>query len=139
MTSVKSPTAGPVPYLLLPGTARQALTFYQQVFGGQLQLANFEQFQRSDGAPDLIAHGELSEGPVRLFAADSVGGEDTLKMRGLHFALLGVADAAEMATWFEALAAEGTVIDPLVMRPWGDTDGQVRDRFGVRWLLGFQH
>ena len=29
-------------------------------------------------------------------------------------------------------------MDPLQVRPWGDSDGQVVDRFGVHWLIGLQ-
>lgn len=54
------------------------------------------------------------------------------------FALLGVADAATSSRWFDALAEDGTVLDPLQERPWGDVDGQVRDRYGVTWLIGYQ-
>ena len=54
--------AGLVPYLYLPGTAREALTFYQGVFGGELQLHTYKQFQREDGPGEAIAHGELGAG-----------------------------------------------------------------------------
>lgn len=53
------------------------------------------------------------------------------------FALLGTADPTTMRAWFAALAEGGTVTDPLQRRAWGDHDGQVTDRFGIRWLVGF--
>ena len=56
----------------------------------------------------------------------------------MHFSLLGTADAATLRIWFEQLSEGGTVMDPLQVRPWGDSDGQVVDRFGVHWLIGFQ-
>jgi PhnB protein len=31
------------------------------------------------------------------------------------------------------------VVDDLQRRPWGASDGQVRDRYGVRWLIGYEH
>lgn len=130
--------AGLVPYLYLPGTAREALTFYQGVFGGELQLHTYKQFQREDGPGEAIAHGELGSGPVALFASDAAEGEPTLSMTGMHFSLLGTADAATLRIWFEQLSDGGTVMDPLQVRPWGDSDGQVVDRFGVHWLIGFQ-
>jgi PhnB protein len=60
----------PTPYLNLPGTARDALTFYQQVFGGEVSLHTFADFSRADGPADAIAHGILN-GPVSLFASDA--------------------------------------------------------------------
>ena len=37
---------GLTPYLSFPGTARQALTFYQAVFGGELVLNTLADFNR---------------------------------------------------------------------------------------------
>lgn len=61
-----------------------------------------------------------------------------LAVSGLSFALLGTADAETLTAWFAALGDGGTINDPLQVRPWGDTDSQVTDRFGIRWLIGFR-
>ena len=126
----------PAPYLLFPGTARQALDFYHQVFGGELTLHTFGQFGRTDGPADAIAHGGLS-GPVSLFAADAAG-EEPFGSSGLMFSLLGATSASGLRAWFDALAEGGTVREALQVRAWGATDGQVVDRYGVRWLIGFE-
>lgn len=39
---------------------------------------------------------------------------------------------------FSALADGGEIVDALQQRQWGDYDGIVLDRYGVRWLIGFQ-
>ncbi|WP_405219326.1 VOC family protein [Agrococcus sp. Ld7] len=93
---------------------------------------------RTDGPPDAIGHGMLS-GAVTLFVTDAVGDDEPLEMHGAALALLGTADGPTLTTWFDALAAGGTVLDALQERPWNATDGQVRDRYGVRWLIGFEH
>lgn len=129
--------AGLVPYLMLPGTAREALTRYHEIFGGELQLNSYADFGRDDGPADAIAHGQLT-GPVSLFAADVTGDEEPFRMRGGTFSLLGTAEPATLEEWFRALAEDGEVLEPLAARAWGDHDGQVRDRFGVHWLVGFQ-
>ena len=61
---------GLTPYLHFPGTARGALSFSREVFGGELVLHTLAEFGRSDGPADAIAHGML-QGPVELFAADA--------------------------------------------------------------------
>jgi PhnB protein len=129
--------SAPVPYLFLPGTARAALEFYHGVFGGELALHTFAEFSREDGPPDAIAHGVLA-GPVRLYASDAAGDERPLDAQGLSFALLGAADPDTLERWFAALADGGRVVDPLVARPWGAHDGTVVDRFGLRWLVGYE-
>jgi len=129
---------GLVPYLLLPGNAAEALAFYAQVFGGQVQQFTYEQAGRADGPASAIAHGMLLGGPVELAAADAATGEGTASMSGMFFSLLGTADPATLASWFDALAEGGSVIDPLQKRPWGDYDGTLVDRFGISWLIGHQ-
>jgi PhnB protein len=128
---------GITPYLSFPGTARQALTFYQEVFGGELVVNTLADFGREDGPDDAVAHGML-RGPVELFASDAAPGEPSLRIEGVLFSLLGTAEASTLEAWFGALCDGGTDIDPLQLRAWGDHDGQVTDRFGVRWLIGYQ-
>lgn len=128
----------PTPYLHLPGTAREALTFYGEVFGCGVQLHTFEEFGRSDGPADAIAHGYLEDGPVRLFAADVAGDERPLRCEGMMLSLLGTTTPSTLRTWFTGLSAGGRVVDDLQTRPWGASDGQVVDRFGLHWLIGFE-
>jgi PhnB protein len=131
------PGAAPIPYLLLPGTAREGLTRYRDVFGGDLELHTYGDFGRSDGPADAIAHGILT-GPVLLFGADAGPDEDAFSSTGLLLSLLGAAEPAVLRGWFDGLADGGRVLDPLTERPWHAWDGRVRDRFGVTWLLGWE-
>jgi PhnB protein len=129
---------GPKPYILFPGTAREALTFYGDVFGCAVQLHTFAEFNRADGPADAIAHGYLVGGSVALFGADVAGDERPLRSEGLMQALLGTADPSTLRTWFSRLSEGGRVVDDLQTRPWGASDGQVIDRYGLHWLIGFE-
>lgn len=129
--------AAPLVYITFPGNARDALGFYADVFGGSLSLHTFAEFGRTDGDPDAIAHGTL-DGVVSLAGSDAANGEDAVEVRGLMLSLLGAAAPAILHEWFDALADGGTAVDPLQTRPWGATDGQVVDRFGLRWLIGYE-
>lgn len=124
-------------YIWFPGNAETALHYYQGVFGGTLELHTLADFARTDGPPDAIAFGMLS-GPVTLQGSDAIGDDQPVSMVGSSIALLGTADAATLTSWFDQLADGGTVIDPLKERGWGASDGQVVDRFGVRWLIGYE-
>jgi PhnB protein len=128
----------PTPYLHLPGTARQALAFYGEVFGCSVTLHSFAELGRTDGPGDLIAHGYLTGGPVSLFAADVAGDEPALRCEGIMLALLGTAAPDTLRRWFASLSEGGRVVDDLQVRPWGAVDGQVIDRHGLHWLLGFE-
>lgn len=128
----------PTPYLHFRGNAREALTFYAEVFGCDVQLHTFAEFGRADGRADAIAHGYLVEGPVALFAADVAGDEPAFRCEGMMLSLLGTAPPSTLRTWFSTLSEGGRVVDDLQARPWGASDGRVVDRYGLHWLIGFE-
>ena len=128
----------PTPYLHFAGTAREALGFYAEVFGCSAQLHTFEEFNRTDGPGEAIAHGYLTDGPVGFFASDAADGEPGFRCEGLMFSLLGSADPSTLRGWFAKLSVGGRVVDELQARPWGASDGQVIDRYGLHWLIGFE-
>ena len=129
-------TTAAVPYFCFPGNARRALERYARIFGGDLDLHTYAAFGRTDGPDDDIAHGMLT-GPVTVFACDAGADEDGFHSVGLFLSLLDAAPVDDLRRWFAELSAGGRVIDPLQKRAWGDWDGQVRDAFGVTWLIGF--
>ena len=128
----------PAPYLHFPGTAREALSFYGEVFGCRVQLHTFAEFSRTDGPAEAIAHGYLTDGPVALFAADVAGDEPAFRCEGMMLSLLGTVPAPTLRTWFSDLSDGGHVVHDLEKRPWGASDGQVIDRYGLHWLIGFE-
>lgn len=128
----------PTPYVHFPGTAREALTFYGDVFGGSVQLHTFAEFHRTDGPADAVAHGGLHEGPIRLFGSDVAGDEPPVHCEGLMLSLLGSAAPSTLKKWFSRLSEGGHVVDDLQKRSWGASDGRVIDRFGLHWLIGFE-
>src|SRR6478609_1151252 len=93
-------------YVSFPGTAREALGFYADVFGGELALFTYEEFNRTDGPPDAIAHGQLS-GAVALAGSDAAPGEKSVRFEGLMLSLLGTAEPAVLHQWFDKLAVDG--------------------------------
>ena len=129
---------GPIPYFHFRGTAREALTFYGEVFGCPVQLHTFEQFNRTDGPAEAIAHGHLVDGPVRLFASDVVRVEPSFRCEGMMLSLLGTPPSSDLKLWFARLSEGGHVVYDLQARPWGASDGQVIDRYGLHWLIGFE-
>ena len=128
----------PKPYISFPGNARQALGFYADVFGGDLQLNTNADFSNDAGPGDAIAHGVLSGGLVTLYGSDTSPGENPVRVEGLLFSLLGTAEPDVLHRWFDRLADGGAIVDPLAPKPWGASDGQVIDRYGIAWLIGYE-
>ena len=141
MTERRSSIGGltdPRPYIQLPGTAREALAFYGEVFDCTVELHTYAEFGRSDGPADAVAHGYLTGGPVSIFISDVSEDEAPFRCEGMVLSLLGTAAPSTLRTWFACLAEGGRIVDDLQERPWGASDGHVVDRFGVPWLIGFE-
>lgn len=124
------------PYLSFGTTARAAMTFYQEVLGGELVLSTFGEYGAADSpAADQIMHARLeTPSGINLMAADTPPGMETSPMGGFAISLSGD-DEAELRGYWDKLAEGGTIVVPLEVQMWGDTFGQLIDRFGVSWMV----
>ena len=125
------------PHIGFRNNARQAMEFYQSVFGGKLTLNTFKEFHASQdlSEDDKIMHAELDTGNgIFLMAADT---PNSMEYRpGTNFGLsLSGENAAELTTFFKKLSAGGMVTMPLEKAVWGDTFGMCTDKFGVAWMV----
>ena len=124
------------PYISFNGTARQALEFYQGVFGGDLSVHTFGEYG-DPGAPgaDNIMHGMLeSAGGLTLMGADMPPGMEFDPGNNMAVSLSGE-DAEELRGYWGKLSEGGTVSVPLEKQMWGDEFGMCEDQFGVTWLV----
>ena len=123
-------------YISFGDNARAAMTFYQQVLGGTLELHTFGEYGAAhEGYADLIMHGVLeTDDGLTLMGADSPPGLSRTVGNNITLSLSGDDDAA-LRQRFERLAEGGTVDVPLEKQMWGDVFGQLTDRFGLGWLV----
>ncbi len=125
------------PYLSFRDNAREAMEFYQSVFGGELTISTFGEFQASDdpAEQDKVMHSLLStDGGLVLMAADTPNRMDLTPGSNFSISLSGT-DEPELRGYWTMLSDGGTVATPLGPAPWGDTFGMCSDRFGVNWLI----
>jgi PhnB protein len=125
------------PYLGFRDNARQAMDFYQSVFGGELVRSTFEEYQASEdpAEKDKIMHSTLTtENGLVLMAADTPNTMDYTSGTNISVSLSGD-DDAELRGYWEKLSEGGTVGMPLEQAPWGDSFGMCTDKFGVSWLV----
>jgi PhnB protein len=124
------------PYLSFTDNARQAMEFYQGVFGGTLTFNTFGEY----GAPDApeannIMHGQLeTDSGYTLMGADTPPGMEYNPGTNITVSLSGD-DADELRGYWAKLSDGGTVSVPLEKQMWGDEFGQCVDRFGIGWLV----
>ena len=136
-------------HLNFPGTARQALDFYQSVFGGQVHATSYAEVGMPQDAPDAqkTVFGALNaENGVRLMAYDIPGRSDsftggTRREQGMtitdqpFFVSLGSDSLDELSEYWEKLADNAEIIEPLAASQWSAGFGMLTDQFGVTWTL----
>jgi PhnB protein len=125
------------PYLSFRDNAREAMEFYQSVFGGELTISTFGEFQASDdpAEQDKVMHSLLStDGGLVLMASDTPNRMDLTPGSNFSISLSGT-DEPELRGYWAMLSDGGTMAMPLGPAPWGDMFGMCSDRFGVNWLI----
>jgi PhnB protein len=125
------------PYLNFRGNAREAMEFYKGVFGGNLTISTFGEFQAptEPSEADLVMHADL-EGPegIRFFAADAPSHMTFTPGTNFSMSLSGESED-ELRGYFDKLSAGGSVTMPLEKASWDDTFGMLTDKFGTQWLV----
>lgn len=125
------------PYINFKNTTRQAMEFYKSIFGGELRLSTFKEFNASqDPSEDnMIMHAELNSGSGIVFmAADTPRRMEYHPGANIRMSLTGD-DEAELTGYFRKLSAGGQVSQPLEKAPWGDMFGMCTDKFGIAWFV----
>jgi PhnB protein len=124
------------PYLSFPGTARDAMAYYQSAFGGELVLTACGESGEEDAAvADKIMHAMLeTPGGLTLMAADTPPGMDYSPGNTITVSLSGE-NGDELRGYWDKLADGGQVTMPLEKQMWGDEFGMVIDRFGTPWMV----
>jgi PhnB protein len=125
------------PYLHFQDQAREAMDFYQGVFGGELTMQTYAEIGMS-GHPsndDRIMHSQLvTPHGLILMGADVPDGMPYEPGTAISISLSGD-DEPALRGFYDALADGGNVIEPLRQAPWGDTFGACVDRFGTSWMV----
>lgn len=129
------------PYLMLDGTAREAIQFYEKALGAKVEgLSTFgdmpanPNFPMPEEAKGRVAHATLKlSGDAQLMISDSFPGSSPTPGNRLSICLnLAAANATEV---FDALAAGGQVIMPLEQTFFSPAYGMVTDKFGITFQI----
>jgi PhnB protein len=125
------------PYLSFRDNAREAMTFYHSVFGGELTLSTFGEMQASHESSDddKVMHSQLEtpDGLV-IMGADTPAGMEHRPQSGVSVSLSGD-DEGKLRGYWDRLSEGGAVTVPFEKAPWGDTFGMCVDRFGTSWMV----
>jgi PhnB protein len=125
------------PYLNFKDNARQAMEFYQTVFGGKLTMNTFKEYHASEDPKeaDKIMHAALeADNGIVFMAADTPNSLEYRSGASISMSLSG-ANETELTGYFQKLSKGGAIGMPLEKAPWGDTFGMCIDQFGVNWMV----
>ena len=129
------------PYLFFNGSCEQAVEFYRQALGAEVEM-----MMRYKESPEPLPPGKLPPGFEEKIMHSSfrVGGTLVMASDGCEngkpkfegFSLsLSVPNKAEADRAFAALAKGGQVQMPLTKTFWSPCFGMVQDRFGIGWMI----
>jgi len=130
------------PYLNFLDTAKDAMTFYQSVFGGELTMSSFAELGAGDDVSpdevDWIMHAQLvTPSGYTLMASDTPKyRRDDAAGHNSYVSISGPqADDAELRGFWTKLEDGAEIEQALAVAPWGDAFGSLKDKFGQGWLI----
>lgn len=132
-------SSGVNPCIVFNGNARQALEFYREVFGGELEVGTVADF----GSPESPNADKVMHARLETDAGYTLMGWDFPDDRpghppyqpGNNVAVFIGGDDDELRGYFEKLSVGGTVTLPLEKQVWGDEAGSLVDQFGISWMF----
>jgi PhnB protein len=128
------------PYLFFSGRCEEALEFYRQALGAQVETVIRFNEAPDPTPPDLlqagfenkVMHSSFTVNGIRLMASD--GCDDKSTLHGFQLAL-SVDTEANAHEVFTALGEGGNVQMPLSKTFWSSCFGMVADKFNVVWMV----
>jgi PhnB protein len=125
-------------HLNFRGEAREALVFYQSVFGGETMLVTHSQTYPSFAPEeaDHIAYGQVesAEG-FRIMAFDVPTSRPYAPGESPVFVSVRGTGIDELTGYWTKLSAGATIIQAFGPAGWSPLYGMLKDRFGVTWVL----
>ena len=123
-------------YVNFAGTCGEAFRFYEKHLGGTIGMMMThgqapDQSQVKPEWKDAVLHARISVGCTELMGADIPSAQP---MRSAYLSL-GVESDAEAERIFSALADGGEVFMPMQETFFATRFGQLRDRFGINWMI----
>lgn len=123
------------PYLVFPGNCREAMNFYQKIFGGEITIMmtfGDSPMPVPNESRDRIFNAELVTGEFKMKASDDIPGYEV--SQGTNVSLFLTFDSENQKTEiFNRLAVGGTVQFPIE-----DNFGMVKDKYGIQWMVSHE-
>jgi len=123
-------------YVNFAGNCREAFRFYEQHLGGKItMMMTHGEGPQANAAPpdwkDAILHARMTVGETELMGADIPKAQP---MRSAYLTLIAGSTKEAEKVWAD-LASGGEIFMPLAETFFAFRFGQLRDKFGVNWMI----
>lgn len=132
------------PYITLPGTAREALKLYSEVFKTEPEAVSYFSDVPPDGgmpvseeAKNRVLHASFKVEENDFMISDTPEGQDDVIFGNTTQVSVHPDSREEADRIFTLLSDGGLVVMPMADAFWGDYFGMVKDKFGVAWMINF--
>ncbi len=127
-------------YLTFNGNCREAMTFYKECLGGELNIQTVEGSPMEDQMPaeakKNILHASLVKDGLVLLGSDMADRGNLIKGNTISLSL-NCSSENEIKTFFSNLSSGGQVAHPL-HDFFAGTMGALTDKFEKDWLLYYE-
>jgi len=127
-------------YLTFNGNCREAMEFYKDCLGGELNMQTIGESPLADKMPvqmkECILHASLTKGSMVIMATDCVPESGLLKGNSVSLCL-DCSSEDEIKKSYEKLSSGGSQDHPIEDTFWGALFGDLTDKFGNHWLLNY--
>lgn len=127
-------------YLTFSGNCLDAMIFYKECLGGELNFQTVGESPLSEKMPtqmkDSVVHSTLTKGTLVLMGSDMVSEKGLVKGNSVSLSL-NCSSEEEIKTFYAKLSEGGSADHPLENSFWGALFGDLTDKFGNHWLLNF--
>ncbi|MFC8590306.1 VOC family protein [Streptomyces atroolivaceus] len=125
-------------HLNFRGTAREALDFYQSVFGGRNLAVTYKDAGavQDESEADWVMWGEVAgDNGFHVMAYDVPSRLPWNQGENPFFVSVRGETAEEISALWGKLAEGSAVVRPLEPAQWAPLYGMLTDRFGITWVL----
>lgn len=126
-----------IPNLTFNGNCREALTFYAELFDGEIGVFLPWDAETVAGIPEAteehIMNGSITLGTYTILGSDQFG--EMYLPAGNMSLMIEIVDATDAHDKFESLAEGGQTFMPFGETFWAEGYGFCMDRFGILWQI----
>ncbi len=127
-----------IPYLNFNGNCREAMNFYKDCLGGDLDISTYEgsPMEAPAEAKNNVLHSTLIQGNMTLMASDSMAGHPLTIGNNVGLSI-NCSSREELDNFYDKMVVGGKATMDKQDTFWGAYFGMLTDKYGVNWMFNY--